>query len=230
MSLQDQDDQQHQQDGSPKIVRVPPPPPPTAADAATSEKTKMLAGELYQAFDPALLAERIQAKQICWELNYQTAPTDTVKRQALVQKLLRVTDAVIEAPFYVDYGYNLHVGRNFYANHGCTILDCNKITIGDNCLLAPGVCISAASHPLCAKLRASGAELTAPVVIGHNVWVGANAVVVAGVTIGDNVVVGAGAVVTKDVPSNVVVGGVPAKILKRIDENDGMDESNATKN
>lgn len=191
----------------------------------------MMAGELYQAFDDQLVQERIQAKQLCWELNYQTSPADTTtKRQELIQKILRVQDAVIEAPFYVDYGYNLHVGRNFYANHGCSILDCNRITIGDNCLLAPGVCISAASHPLSAKLRASGAELTAPITIGDNVWIGANAVVVAGVTIGDNVVIGAGAVVTKSVPSNVLVGGVPAKILKRIDDDESCNDDDTNKN
>jgi maltose O-acetyltransferase len=128
-----------------------------------------------------------------------------------------VDNAWVESPFYVDYGYNLKVGKNFYANHGCTILDCNLIQIGDNCLLAPHVCISAATHPLQAKLRAAGAILTAPITLGNNVWIGANATICRGVTLGDNVVVGAGAVVTKNFPDNVVIAGVPAKVIKEID-------------
>jgi maltose O-acetyltransferase len=107
----------------------------------------MLAGEFYQSFDPVLTKERIQAKQLCFELN-QTPPTDTEKRTSLTQQLLGVNDALVESPFHVDYGYNLKVGKNFYANHGCTILDCNSVKIGDGCLLGPHVCITAATHPL----------------------------------------------------------------------------------
>jgi maltose O-acetyltransferase len=118
----------------------------------------------------------------------------------------------------VDYGYNLKVGKNFYANHGCTILDCNLVSIGDNCLLAPHVCISAATHPIQAQLRSSGQELTAPISIGDDVWIGANVTICPGVTIGDRVVVGAGAVVTKDFPCDVVIAGVPAKITRKIDQ------------
>lgn len=186
-----------------------------------SEKEKMMAGELYQAFDTELLADRNRIKQVCFQLN-QTC--DPEKRQEYTQQLLRTQDALVESPFYVDYGYNLHVGANFYANHGCTILDCNKITIGDNCLLAPHVVISAASHPLNAKLRASGAEWTAPITIGDNCWMGANVNINPGVTLGNNVVVGAGAVVTKSFPQdNVVLAGVPAKITRIIDNDDDPD-------
>jgi maltose O-acetyltransferase len=182
----------------------------------------MLAGELYQAFGPELVQERNQAKQLCFELN-QTSPLETEKRKSIVQQLLSIStsaadaDAWVESPFYVDYGYNLVVGKHFYANHGCTILDCNLITIGDDCLLAPHVCISAATHPLQAKLRASGAELSAPITLGNNIWIGANATICQGVTLGDNVVVGAGAVVTKSFPDNVVIAGVPAKVIKEIE-------------
>jgi maltose O-acetyltransferase len=140
-----------------------------------------------------------------------------------VNDLLRVDDAWVESPFHVDYGIHLQVGSNFYANHGCTILDCNRIQLGKNCLLAPHVCISAATHPLDPTLRASGAEYTAPITIGDNVWIGANATICPGVTIGNNVVVGAGAVVTKDFPDNVVIGGVPAKILKTVEQSTTTD-------
>lgn len=176
----------------------------------------MLAGELYQAFDDELVMERQRAKQLCYEFN-QLPPQDMDQRKACLHRLLRVSDAWVESPFNVDYGYNIQVGRNFYANHGCTILDCNAVIIGDGCLLGPNVCISAASHPLEAELRTSGLELTAPIKIGHNVWIGANASICPGVTIGNNVVVGAGAVVTKDIPDDVLVGGVPAKVIKPID-------------
>jgi maltose O-acetyltransferase len=171
-----------------------------------SEKEKMLAGAFYDAFDQELLQERQRAKGLCFQLN-QTSPLDTVERKRIVKDLLRVDDAWVESPFYVDYGLHLQVGSNFYANHGCTILDCNIVKIGDNCLLAPHVCISAATHPTDPALRAQGAELTAPITIGDNVWIGANATICPGVTLGHNVVVpvGAGAVVTKDFPDNVVV-------------------------
>eukprot|EP00980_Cylindrotheca_fusiformis_P011378 scaffold2638_cov114-Cylindrotheca_fusiformis.AAC.6 len=182
----------------------------------------MLAGELYQSFDPILLEQRQRAKQLCFQLN-QTSPLEVETRMSIVKQLIpHHSNGLIwvESPFHVDYGIHLRVGDNFYANHGCTILDCNTITIGNNCLLAPSVCISAATHPVDdPTARASGAELTAPITIGDNVWIGANATICPGVTIGNNVVIGAGAVVTKDIVDDVVVGGVPAKVLRKIDKN-----------
>lgn len=186
-----------------------------------SEKEKMLAGELYNAFDPVLLAERQRAKELCFHYNQLNPVQASDQRREILEQLLPTittmdNPAWIESPFYVDYGVHLHLGKNFYANHGCTILDCNVITIGDNCLLAPHVCISAATHPLPADRRARGEEFTAPITMGDNVWIGANATICPGVTLGNGVVVGAGAVVTKSFPDNVVIGDVPAKILKRI--------------
>lgn len=181
----------------------------------------MIRGEFYQAFDNELLQEREHAKELCFRLN-QTPPSQRPQRQAILQELLSNCGNVIdkniwiESPFHMDYGYLLQVGENFYANHGCTILDCNYIRIGKNCLLAPHVCISAAAHPIDPTLRSSGAEFTAPITIGDNAWIGANATICPGVTLGNNVVVGAGAVVTKSFPDNVVIGGVPAKIIKHI--------------
>jgi maltose O-acetyltransferase len=202
------------QDNGKKTVTMTPRP-----QDENKERRKMLSGELYQAFDPILLKERNQVKQLCFELN-QTAPLDTKRRAALTQQILGVDGALVESPFHVDYGYNLKVGTNFYANHGCTILDCNLIKIGDNCLLGPHVCISAASHPLHARLRVNGDELAFPITIGNNVWISANATICPGITLGDNVVVGAGAVVNKSFPSNVVIAGVPAKIIRYLEEND----------
>lgn len=188
-----------------------------------SEKEKMIRGEFYQAFDDELLQERQHAKDLCFRLN-QTPPLEKTQRQAILRELLssstNAQNIWIESPFHMDYGYMLQVGDNFYANHGCTILDCNYIRIGKNCLLAPHVCISAAAHPIDPTLRSSGAEFTAPITIGDNAWIGANATICPGVTLGNNVVVGAGAVVTKDFPDNVVIGGVPAKIIKEIPTTD----------
>ena len=184
-----------------------------------TEKEKMLAGELYQAFDPELVAERQRAKSLCFQLN-STPPTDKKRRDEIVKELLGVDDAWIESTFYVDYGIHCHIGKGFYANHNCTILDCNKVTIGDRCLLAPHVCISAATHPIDAKRRGAGEEFTAPVTIGDDCWLGANSTICPGVTIGNGVVVAAGAVVTKSFGDNVVIGGVPAKILKHISKDE----------
>jgi maltose O-acetyltransferase len=192
-----------------------------------TDKQKMLAGELYQAFTPELLEERLCAKELCFEYN-QTRPRDSQKRTEILRKLLgsiEGDDILIEAPFQCDYGYNIHVGRNFYANHGCTILDCSTVKIGDNCLMGPHVVISGASHPLDAQVRAAGDELAGPVTIGDNVWIGASATILMGVTIGDGVVVGAGAVVTRDIPDNCVCAGVPARIVKRIDSGGRGDDS-----
>jgi maltose O-acetyltransferase len=186
--------------------------------AEKSEKEKMLAGELYLAFGDEMTQERQNAKQICFEFN-QTSPLEQEKRKELLYKLVGRRDAWVESPFYVDYGHpNLSVGESFYANHGVTVLDCNRVAIGKNCSLAPHVCISAASHPLDPQLRASGYELAMPVIIGDNVWIGANATILCGVTLGDGVVVAAGAVVTKGTyPAHCILAGVPAKIKRRIE-------------
>ena len=178
----------------------------------------MLAGELYFAFDPELVRDRTKAKQRCFELN-QTAPLDIEKKKELTKLILGVDDAYLETPFFCDYGYNIKVGKNFYANHNCTILDGNAITIGDNCLIAPNVCISAATHPLDATSRSRGDEYTRPITIGNNCWLGASSTICPSVSIGNNVVVGAGAVVTRDMPDNVVCAGVPAKIIRQLGEN-----------
>ncbi|PSW16494.1 galactoside O-acetyltransferase [Photobacterium rosenbergii] len=183
---------------------------------ALTEKQKMITGEMYQAWDEELVADRQKAKKLCFALN-QTCPTDKDARQALINELLaKETDAWIESPFNCDYGYNLKVGKGFYANHGCTILDCAPINIGDNCLLAPGVVIATAGHPLDPVERASGEEFAKEITIGNDVWFGANVTVCPGVTIGDNVVVGAGSVVTKDLPANTVCVGSPAKPIRTL--------------
>jgi maltose O-acetyltransferase len=183
-----------------------------------TEKEKMLAGEPYSCFCPELTNDRRSAKEQCYDYNH-TRPSEKTKRQDILTKLIPHggNDACIEPPFYCDYGYNIRLGKQFYANHGFTILDCNLVTIGDNCLIAPQVVISAATHPLQAATRLS-TEMAYPITIGSNCWIGANATILPGVTIGDNVVIGAGAVVNKDIPDNVVCAGVPARVIRKIDQ------------
>lgn len=183
-----------------------------------TEKEKMIGGELYQAGDPILTRERLNARRLTRLFN-QSPETDDEPRRAILRELLGSTGRFfhIEPSFRCDYGYNIHVGENFYANFDCVFLDVCEIRIGDNCFLAPGVHIYTATHPLEAKARISGAEYGKPVTIGHNVWIGGRAVINPGVTIGDNAVIASGAVVTKDVPAHAVVGGNPAKVIKRID-------------
>lgn len=122
----------------------------------------------------------------------------------------------MQAPFYIHFGYNFNVGANFFSNFGCVFLDDAPITIGDNCMIAPGVHIYAGTHPVDPKARQEYA-VSYPVNIGHNVWLGGKSVILPGVTIGDNVTIGAGSVVTKDIPSNVLAVGNPAKVIRRFD-------------
>lgn len=122
----------------------------------------------------------------------------------------------IEAPVYLDYGYNISVGNNFYANFNATLLDCSVIQIGNDVMLGSNVTITTASHPLEAAVRVNGTEFAQPVKIGNRVWIASNALILPGVTIGDDAVIAAGAVVSKDVAPSVVVAGVPAKVIREI--------------
>lgn len=180
------------------------------------EKQKMIAGEPYRPGDETLRTDRLRARQLIHRYNH-TAPDEKTERQNILAELLGQSEgAYIEPSFRCDYGYNIYLGKEFYANFDCVMLDVCPIHIGDNCMLAPGVHIYTATHPLDAEERNSGVEFGKPVSIGNNVWIGGRAVINPGVTIGDNVVVASGAVVTKDVPANVVVGGNPAKIIKNL--------------
>ncbi|HDK7137486.1 TPA: sugar O-acetyltransferase [Clostridium botulinum] len=179
-----------------------------------TEKEKMLSGELYCAMDEELVKEHIRAQQLLAEFNNSLGED---KNELLKSLFGKVGDNFcIKPTFRCDYGSNIYVGENFFANYDCIILDVCKVTIGDNCMLAPRVCIYTATHPLDAETRISGLEYGKPVAIGDNVWIGGNSVIVPGVTIGNNVVVAAGSIVVNDIPDNVVVGGNPAKIIKHL--------------
>ena len=129
-------------------------------------------------------------------------------------------DAMVNPPFYCDYGKHIEVGKNFFANYNCTILDVAKVKIGDNCQMAPNVAIYTAGHPLHPVSRNSGYEYGKEVTIGDNVWIGGNAVICPGVHIGNNVVIGAGSVVTKDIPDWYVAAGNPCRLIRKITDED----------
>ncbi|CAM3988223.1 maltose acetyltransferase domain-containing protein [Lederbergia lenta] len=184
-----------------------------------TEKEKMLIGELYDAADPELTRDRINARRLS-RLYNQTIETEESIRTELLKDLFGSTgnNIHVEPSFKCDYGYNIHVGENFYANYDCVILDVCEVQIGDDCLLAPGVHIYTAAHPLDPLERIAGPEFGKSVTIGNNVWIGGRATINPGISIGDNAVIASAAVVTKDVPDNVVVAGNPARIIKRIED------------
>lgn len=182
-----------------------------------TEKEKMLNGELYNASDKQLVLERKQARKLTRLFN-STDEEQNEKRENILKDLLGFcgNNIYIEPYFKCDYGKNIYVGENFYANFDCIILDVCKVSIGDNCLLGPRVCIYTATHPIDTEKRISMLEYGKPVNIGNNVWIGGNSIINPGVTIGNNVIVASGSVVVKNVPDNVIVGGNPAKIIKYI--------------
>ncbi len=177
----------------------------------------MLAGELYSPADAELSAARLRARQLCHRYNL-LAPEELSKREATLRELLGSTGERfnIEPNFRCDYGSNIYLGEDFYANFDLIILDVCEVRIGHHCMCAPRVQILTATHPLDPTERNSGFEYGKPITIGNNVWLGAGAIINPGVTIGDNVVVGAGAVVTKDIAANQVVAGVPAKVISQL--------------
>lgn len=182
-----------------------------------TEREKSLAGLLYSPRDPELQNLRLIGRNLFCKFN-NTKPRQFKKRERIIKKLFAETGEIImvEPPFFCDYGCNIYVGENFYANFGCVILDVNKVTIGKNCMLAPYVSIYSATHPVEAQERYNGVELGMPITIGDNCWIGGGAIINPGVSIGDNVVVGSGAVVTKSFGSNLVIGGNPARVIKEL--------------
>jgi len=181
----------------------------------TGEKEKMLRGDPYDADDPELVADRARASALTRDYNC-TAVEDEAERRGLLEELLGTLgeECHIEPPFRCDYGYNVHVGANAFANLGLVILDVCRVDVGRNCLVGPGVHVYTATHPLDASERAEGLEYGEPVTIGDDVWLGGRAVINPGVTVGDGAVVGSGAVVTEDVPDEVVVQGNPATVVR----------------
>lgn len=186
------------------------------------EKEKMLKQLLYNAnYDKELINERICAKEICYQYN-NIRPSDLASQHKIMKSLLGKTAGsfCIVAPFWCDYGYNIEIGKNFFANHNTVILDANKVTFGDNVFIAPNCGFYTAGHPIDAERRNEGLEYAYPITVGDNVWIGGGVQVMPGVTIGNNVVIGGGSVVVKDIPDNSVAVGNPCKVIRAITEDD----------
>lgn len=182
-----------------------------------TEKEKAVAGLLYLPSDEELSQERHKCEDLCFQYN-QLLPSEREAQKKILAQILGCVKSNyhIRAPFHCDYGYNIEIGENFYANYNLVVLDCAKVTFGDNVQIAPNCGFYAVEHPLDAEKRASGVEFSKPITVGNNVWIGAGVTVLAGVTIGDNSVIGAGSVVTKDIPANVLAFGNPCRVIRSL--------------
>ena len=185
-----------------------------------TEREKMLRGELYIASDPELVEARHRARRLWQSYNGLDPADDTTRRRVLDDLLGAVgTGAVIELPFYCDYGTQITLGDDVFVNFDCVFLDCAAISIGRQTQLGPAVQLYTATHPIDPVARAAGPELAYPITIGSRVWIGGGSIVLPGVTIGDDTVVGAGSVVTKSLPPGVIAVGNPCRVIRAVDSN-----------
>ena len=179
-------------------------------------------GRLYDAnFDPAILKAIDACKELCYSYN-QLRPSARAERRDALRHIVGSAGehATVVSPFWCDYGTNIHLGENFYANHGLTILDGAPVSFGHDVYIAPNCTFSTAGHPIDTERRNLGLEYALPITVGDNVWFGMGVLVCPGVTIGSNVVIGAGSVVVRDIPSGVVAVGNPCRVLREITDAD----------
>ena len=183
----------------------------------TENVENYLHGRPYHFLDPDIAAYKARAARLCEKLD-AIDPADLDARQAVITELFAShgEHVFMQSPFRCDHGKNITVGEDFLTNYNVTILDIAPVTIGDHCMIGPNTVISTVNHPLTAQGRREKIGLPDPVTIGDDVWIGANCTILPGVTIGDNVVIAAGAVVTKDVPSDRLVAGVPARVIREL--------------
>jgi len=183
-----------------------------------TELEKLKAGLEY-CYDDAEV-DALKKAAIIWTMEYNAIhPLDfEAQAKCLKEYLGSMGEKVwIAKTFNCDNGKNIHIGNNFTGNYNLTILDIREVYIGDNVMIGPGTMITTVGHPLTPMGRRQHLGIAKPVRIGNDVWIGGNVTILPGVTIGNNVVVAAGAVVTKDIPDNTLVGGVPAKKIKDLD-------------
>lgn len=185
----------------------------------SSEKEKMLRGELYDPRDEQLSAERRRARLLTKAFN-DTSDEQQDERAKLIRQL--IPDAGeglwIEPPFHCDYGSNITLGDKVYFNFNCIVLDVAPVRIGARVLFGPNVQIYTATHPLIATDRRTGLEFGKPIEIGDDVWIGGGAIICPGVTIGSGSVIGAGSVVTRDIPPAVIATGNPCRVIRAVEE------------
>jgi maltose O-acetyltransferase len=181
-----------------------------------SEREKMVTGQLYDPFDPELMAGRERARDLCQALN-ATREAEADQRRALLQALFGTGGDTVwmQPPFYCDYGAHIHLGERVFFNFNCVVLDVCPVRIGDFTLFGPGVQILTPVHPMNAELRRRE-EYGQPIEIGSDVWVGGGALILPGVTIGARAVIGAGSVVTRDIPEGVFAAGNPCRVIREI--------------
>jgi len=170
--------------------------------------------------DDSIFEEQLVCRKLLQKLNFMDRADFEGIAEVVRQLLGKSEGAFINPPFYCDYGKHIEVGKNFFANYNCTILDVAKVIIGDNCQMAPNVAIYTAGHPIHPMSRNSAYEYGKKIEIGNNVWIGGNAVICPGVHIGNNVVIGAGSVVTKDIPDWTIAAGNPCRVVRQITDND----------
>ena len=186
-----------------------------------NHKERMLAGLPYKAWLDGLAEERLENKKKIFKYNNLEPGNDKEKDRLIKEILGKTGDYInIEAPFHCDYGYNIEIGENFFANYNFTVLDVGKVKIGANVQIAPNVSIYTAGHPIHPDSRNSGYEYGIGITIGDNVWIGGSVCIMPGVTIGNNAVIGGGSVVTKDIPDNALAVGNPCRVIRMITEED----------
>ncbi len=196
---------------------------------AMSELEKLEAGLEYNLEDAEVAARKAEGVAACAR-PAAADQSDAVGYEATARSILAEAGPGldIQPGFRCDWSENIHAGDNFTANYNVTIFDIAPVTIGDGCMFGPGVTISAVTHPVNAIRRRGRIAQAKPVTIGNDVWLGANVLVI-GVTIGDNVVVSAGTVVTRDIPSDSLAMGVPARVVRRFGSHNRKGHVIATK-
>jgi len=182
-----------------------------------TEKEKMLSGDLYNALDPELSAERLKARLLIKKLN-DSREDEEKNRESIIKELIPNSgdNLWLQPPFYCDYGTNIIVGNGVFFNFNCVVLDVAQVKIGHRTKMGPNVQLYTATHPIDYKERATGLELGKAITIGEDVWIGGGAIILPGVTVGDRTVIGSGSIVTKDIPSDVVAAGNPCKVIREL--------------
>lgn len=199
-----------------------------------TEREKMIAGKVYDASADRLPELRAKAHRLCAEFN-STLETEENRRASILSELLpnAADGAYLQGPFYCDYGDNIKIGKNFYANFNFTVLDCCPVEIGDDVFIGPNVSLLTPVHPFRwqqrnARKKADGTvfdyEYAKPIKIGKNCWIAGNVTVIGGVTIGEGCVIGAGSVVTRDIPAGSLAAGNPCRVIRQITDDDNLDD------
>lgn len=187
-----------------------------AEDTRPTERDRMLAGELYDPFDPELARDRTRARDLCQLLNASRDADEAQRRQILVDLFgAGGSDAWVQPPFFCDYGSNIYLGSRVFFNFNCVVLDVCEVRVGDFTLFGPSVQIYTAMHPIDPVQRRSR-EYGTPVTIGSDVWVGGAAIICPGVTIGSRSIIGAGSVVTRNIPEDVFAAGNPCRVVRSL--------------